>query len=227
MAVQTQPEEEKVLEDSGEDIERLVFFSDAVFAIAMTLLIIDIHVPEVDVPEALWNGLLQLWPNILGFIISFFVISTYWRIHHRMFHIIKRYDRRLISLNFVLLFLIVIIPFTTALISQYGDWQLPVVIYDSCLVLAGFVIAAIWVHATSGGRLVDADLDQRVVRHFTFRSLYMSLTFLLIIGLTFLIPSALAQLALLVLAPAQHLPFLRRVGRGREAAPRSERNTGA
>ena len=98
------------------------------------------------------------------------------------------------------------------------------VIYDSCLVLAGFVIAAIWVHATSGRRLVDADLDQRVVRQFTFRSLYMSITFLLIIGLTFIIPSALAQLALLVLAPAQRLPFLRRLGRGREASPRSSRN---
>ena len=208
------PKAEDVWEDRGADTERLVFFSDAVFAIAMTLLIIDIHVPEVETPQELWNGLLQLWPNLLGFIISFFVISVYWRNHHRMFHFIKRYDRTLISLNFGLLFLVVLLPFTTALISLHGDWQLPVVIYDSSLAIAGLIMAAIWVYATSGERLVDAGLDRRYVRQLTFRSLYMSFAFLVIIALTFVIPSAYAQLALLVLVPAQRLPFLRRFGLG-------------
>lgn len=214
MAAQTPHEAEGIWENRGTDTERLVFFSDAVFAIAMTLLIIDIHVPEADTPQELWNGLLQLWPNLLGFVISFFVISLYWRNHHRMFHFIKRYDRTLINLNFALLFLIVLLPFTTALISLHGDWQLPVAIYDSSLALAGLIMAAIWVYATSGDRLVDAGLDRRLVRQYTFRLIYMSFAFLIIIALTFVIPSAYAQLALLVLVPAQGLLLPRRLGLG-------------
>lgn len=199
------PSEKELWEDSGDDTERLVFFSDAVFAIAMTLLIIDVKVPEANNPQELWRNLALLAPNLISFAISFFVIGTYWRVHHRLFRYIERYDQTLISLNALLLFLIVLQPFTTALISEYGNWQLPVVLYDGGLVLIGIVNTAIWVHATKNRKLVDPNLDPEIIRHHTVRSIYMILAFIVIILLTFFVYPGYAQLGLLLLIPIRRL----------------------
>ena len=104
--------------DRGNDTERLVFFSDAVFAVALTLLVIDLSAPAVASGANLLGALGALWPNLLALLISFFVISFFWRAHHRIFHLITRYDRFLIGLNFLYLLGIMLQPFTTDLISQ-------------------------------------------------------------------------------------------------------------
>ena len=90
-------------------LERLIFFSDAVFAIAITLLVIDIRLPDTD--NILDNAqltaqLLGMWQQYLGYIISFLVIGTFWTAHHRKFRYIKRYDYRLLFLNLLMLMVI-------------------------------------------------------------------------------------------------------------------------
>ena len=90
-------------------LERMILFSDAVFAIAITLLIIEIKIPEVDEPtdKALLQSLGHLIPKFIGFIISFIFIGLYWTIHHRMFGFVTSYDKKLLVLNLFFLFFII------------------------------------------------------------------------------------------------------------------------
>ena len=93
---------------------RLTEFSDGEDGIAVTLLVLDIKVPGVPTPfgqTELITQLFHLWPQFEGFIISFLMIGTYWIVHHRVFHYIKRYDFPLVWLNLLFLLLIVLTPF--------------------------------------------------------------------------------------------------------------------
>ena len=88
--------------ESGTEIERTIFFSDAVFAIAITLLVLNIGMPEIPadlVATELPRRLLELWPKFLSFFISFWIVGIYWIAHHRTFHYIKGHDRRLLLIN--------------------------------------------------------------------------------------------------------------------------------
>lgn len=123
-------------------IERMILFTDAVFAIAITLLVIEIKAPSIGhlVEELkhegktlqnidMINQLTTLIPLFIGFIISFFVIAIYWRSHHRLFSFIKSYDDKLIWLNFLFLFTVVIMPFSSAYYSENTNYNLPFYIY--------------------------------------------------------------------------------------------------
>jgi TMEM175 potassium channel family protein len=104
-------------------LERLILFSDAVFAIAITLFVIEIRIPEPHgqiSDKTLLNSLGQLIPKFVGILISFILIGLYWTIHHRMFGFVTSYNRRLIILNLVFLFFIVLMPFSTGFYSEYA-----------------------------------------------------------------------------------------------------------
>lgn len=102
-------------------IERIVFFSDAVFAIAITLLVIEIHAPVFG-PEitarAAFDEFIHLIPEIMAVLISFTLISLNWRRHHQLFGILTNYNGRLITLNFLSLVAIIFLPFSTAFLSK-------------------------------------------------------------------------------------------------------------
>ena len=113
-------------------LERLIFFSDAVFAIAITLLIIDLHVPEL--PRSAGDrdyliALLNLTPAFLGFFISFFVIGAFWAGHHRSFACARRWDQRLFLPNLMLLCAVAAMPFFTALSSVGIGHRVPITFY--------------------------------------------------------------------------------------------------
>ena len=106
--------------DQTKEVARIAAFSDGVYAIAITLLALQLEIPfgdDVDV----WRELGRLWPEFLSLAISFAVIGVYWVAHHRLFSYIERYDGRLIWLNLLTLFFIVIMPFTTSLVGEHGD----------------------------------------------------------------------------------------------------------
>jgi uncharacterized membrane protein len=94
------------------EVARIAAFSDGVFAIAITLLALQLEIPFGDRVDV-WAGLRDLWPSFLSFAISFAVIGAYWIAHHRLFSLVERYDRRLLWLNLLALFFIVLMPFTT------------------------------------------------------------------------------------------------------------------
>jgi uncharacterized membrane protein len=171
--------------------ERLVFFSDAVFAIAITLLALEIRVPEIPhgaEATELPRQLLALWPKYVGFIISFLVIGNYWLAHHRSFRYIVRYDAGLLWLNLLFLMTIAFLPFLNSLLGEYGDERTVVIFYASVLSLTGLVSTAIWVYASGGHRLVEPDIDEHLVRVFTMRAMSVPVVFLVSIGIAFISP---------------------------------------
>jgi uncharacterized membrane protein len=151
-AAQTRPEADK-------DRDRIVNFSDGVFAIAITILILDINVPEGLSSEEVSARVLALWPEYLGYVISFLVLAVYWQAHHRVFRHIRRYDSTLVWLNFLFLMAICFLPFPTSLLGKYGGEQASVVIYAADAALASLLLGAVSWYATREHRLVASDLD--------------------------------------------------------------------
>jgi len=168
-------------------LERLVFFSDAVFAIAITLLALEIRLPAVEgnLNNAdLTAALLGLWPKYLGYGISFLVIGFVWVGHHRKFRYIRDIDSNLLMLNLLLLMTIAFIPFPAAVLSEYGN-RTATIFYALVMALTGLFSTALWWYASGHEHLTGANLDARHRRKETWRTLIMSVIFLLSIGLAF------------------------------------------
>jgi uncharacterized membrane protein len=120
-------------------LERLTFFSDAVFAIAITLLVIEVRVPEIHpISEAgLRQALVDLVPKYVGFLVSFFVIGRFWLGHHRLFGMLRRADDRLVFANLLLLLGVAFMPFPTAVFSNYVGLVTSTALYTGWLVVVG------------------------------------------------------------------------------------------
>ena len=126
-------------------LERLILFTDAVFAIAITLLVIELKVPRLEhrTEHEATNALLRLIPEFIGFLISFFIIAIYWTADHRIFRFVRHLDGKLIWLNIVFLLSIVLMPFTTAYQSEYGMLATPWVLYSMNIIATGLLQARI------------------------------------------------------------------------------------
>jgi uncharacterized membrane protein len=172
-------------------LERLLFFSDAVMAIAITLLAIDIKVPEIPVASAaveLPLRLNELSPQIMSFVISFTVIGIYWSGHHRLFAFIQHCDNSLIALNLLFLFFIAVMPFTSGLLGHYPYLPIGVVPYAIDVAAIGLATSAIWWYASHNHRLIDKTLDIRRIRILRLRPLVTSAVFILSIPVAYLNP---------------------------------------
>jgi uncharacterized membrane protein len=183
-------------------LERLIFFSDAVFAIAITLLALDIRLPsggEAPSNAQLLAQLLGLWHKYLAYMISFLAIGSFWMAHHRRFRYIKRYDRGLLILNLLFLMVIAFVPFPTSVISESGN-RTATVFYALTMTLAGLMLTAIWWYATRHNRLTDPHLDAQQRRR-QLMALFLTVAlFVLSIGLAFLNEN-LARLSWLLVVP--------------------------
>jgi uncharacterized membrane protein len=140
------------------DPVRLVFFSDAVFAIAVTLLVLGIEPPD-DFGHLL-EGLGRLWPSYLAYAISFLLIGQVWVNHHVMFEHIRSIDRRVLFVNTLLLMVIAFLPFSASLLAgalHAGEGlEVAVVFYGITLWVAALLFNVLWAHARLGG-LVNTD----------------------------------------------------------------------
>jgi len=177
--VQTHPANDEL------GLERIVFFSDAVMAIAITLLAIDLKVPEITASVAaaeLPRSLSELGPRFMSFIISFFVIGIYWMSHHRYFRFIKRYDGGLIGLNLLFLLFIVLMPFVAGLFGQYYDLPLGMSLYAAAVAATGLSMAVLWWYASYRHRLVDEHLDEQFIRA---RSIALAVPLLFLVSIPF------------------------------------------
>jgi uncharacterized membrane protein len=176
------------------DLDRIAFFSDGVFAIAITLLVLEIRLPE-PIPgshSSLSNALLaELWPDLYSFLISFWFVGTLWIAHHRVFHYIRDYDRGLLLINLFFLMWIVLLPFSATLLSRYEDQQAAVIIYAAHVAVAELALAWVWRHASRTPHLMDTRLmDARQRKYNELLVVAMPLVFALSIGVSFI--SALA-----------------------------------
>jgi uncharacterized membrane protein len=134
---------------------RLLAFSDGVIAVAITLLILEIRLPEefgefTDVQ--LWSALLALWPRFMAFLISFAVIGVYWLNHHRKFDLIVKSDSGLKWLNLLFLLTICVTPFVTAVIAQNSGF-VGTAIYATVMMSCGLSLALLWFYADRKGMI--------------------------------------------------------------------------
>ncbi|OJX47924.1 MAG: hypothetical protein BGO78_05240 [Chloroflexi bacterium 44-23] len=183
-------------------LERLVFFSDAVFAIAITLLALEIHLP-VDAGalsnQQLFKNLVAIWPKYLSFLISFLVIGNFWIAHHRRYHHIRRYDTHLMLLNLLVLMSIAFIPFPTAVISENGN-RTATIFYALSIFTAGILSALLWLYASWKNRLLKDTFNGDLARRTLLSILSIPAIFLLSIGLAFINPD-LAKFSWILIAP--------------------------
>ncbi len=189
--------------ERGRDVERTIYFSDAVIAIAITLLALELKLPQNLASGELLQHLIGLLPMLYTFLISFWVIAAYWMAHHRIFNYIRGYDGGLLRINFLFLMWIVLVPFSSSLIGEYGDLQLPFVIYVSHLILASLTLTWLGRHASQNPHLMQPGVDPQAVRRYGTRRLWLMLAvFALAIGVSFF-DTGTAEYTLLLLVVAR------------------------
>ena len=149
-------------------VDRLAFFSDAVFAIAITLLTLNIHPPALTGPideAVLAKAVAGMIPRIVGFTLSFLVIGNYWRSHHRLFRWVRVCTPRLVTINVFLLLFVSFMPAPTNFFSEYPGYQAPLFFYVAGLALVGLSNSALWTYLRRHPELLAPDtpaLDLRI-----------------------------------------------------------------
>jgi uncharacterized membrane protein len=172
-------------------LDRIISFSDAVIAVAITLMVVQVQMPESVAADQLPQALRELIPTFTSYVFSFYMVAVYWIEHHRMFKYIKRYDDALIWLNLLLLMLIAVVPFATNLLDTYTSEQIVVFIYAALIAAVGLLTMGMWWYATHRHRLVDKDLCPLVIRKGLVVRLVAPVVFIVSIGIAiFSVPAA-------------------------------------
>lgn len=176
---------------------RLEAFSDGVFGVAITLLILDVR-PEGG--GSGWEMLSHEWHHILIYVLSFVVVGVYWVAHHHMMHFVTAADRTLLWLNLMLLLFVVFIPYVAGLLSASHADPSSIRIYASNLILINLSGTTLWAYATKNHRLVNPHLPSSFIKFV----LYLHNAPVLIYGLAIALAAwrPIISLALFALVPA-------------------------
>jgi uncharacterized membrane protein len=178
-------------------LERFIFFTDAVFAICITLLVIEIKVPnrhELDIytDATLWQYLSDNSLQFLGFLISFGIIGHYWSVHHRIFGYAKNYTTSLLWINLAFLFSVVLLPFSSGLLGEYGSdtkMFLPYAVYVANMCFTGFMNCWLWLYVSNPNRdLLTHRISRARIQLGLYRSLVIPLLFLFALAVSFFLP---------------------------------------
>jgi uncharacterized membrane protein len=208
------------------DTARLLALSDGVFAIAITLLVLEIRVPEVE--HGLFDALLDLWPSYLSYVMSFVVIGIMWAQHHGLFRHITRADHVFLLINVLFLMWLAFVPFPTGLVAEYldnpGERDTAMAFYAATFVAGAVLFNLLWRYAARLDRLIGADSDRLAIEQTTRSYLLGPLLYLIDFGLAFVSVTASLALFLLIglLYAVSPLPaFQQRLARlGRQAGVR-------
>ena len=156
---------------------RVEAFSDGVFAVAITLLVLNIKIPGIDLPPSnlpndtqLWLALLKELPMFAAYATSFATIGVMWLNHHRLYLHIKRTDTVLLLLNLLLLLIIVFIPVPTALVAEYLvrlDLHAAALLYSGTMIILAICFNLLWRYASYHNRLLAKNADERAVNAIT------------------------------------------------------------
>jgi uncharacterized membrane protein len=177
--------------------ERFLFFSDGVFAICITLMVIDLKLPDHLVEGTITDGI--IWRNILGMglkflglAISFGIIGHYWSVHHRIFGYVIKYDTPLIWLNLCFLFSVALLPFTSGLLGQYSNdtaLQVPYMMYVINICITGLFNCLLWLYVANPKRnFLTHYISPYRVRLGLYRSLILPIVFIISFLVAFVSP---------------------------------------
>src|SRR6266567_2987003 len=190
--------EDKRMEEK--ETGRLEAFSDGVFAVAITLLVLNIKIPGIDVPASqlpndtqLWFMLLHEWPMLAAYTTSFAAIGVMWINHHRLYTHIKRTNTMLMLLNLLLLIVIVFVPVPTALVAEYlvhPDQHAAALLYSGTMVMMACCFNLLWRYASYHNRLLGKDVDSRAIQAISRQYLFGPLVYLITFALAWVSTSA-------------------------------------
>jgi uncharacterized membrane protein len=186
------------------DPARVLALSDGVFAIIITLLVLEVHVPELTQGHSLNQALRELRPSLIAFVISFILAGMYWVGHRDLFALIRRTDRGLVWLNILYLLPLCLLPFGAGLLGRYDREPVALRIYGLLLVLIAVMRAVIWLYATNRPQLLWQRLDARQRRAGLAINLYPGLIYLL----AFLLAKRAPGVSLMIYAGMPLLYFL-------------------
>jgi uncharacterized membrane protein len=150
---------------AGRSVERLAALSDGVFAVAMTLLVLDLHAPAADAIHSeadLGRALLELAPRLLVYLMSFLTLGIFWVGQQAQLNVMARSNRDLSWLHLGFLFAVSLMPFSTALMAQFIAFRLALLLYWANVLLLGALLFATWRYATRAGLLADAGVAMRL-----------------------------------------------------------------
>jgi uncharacterized membrane protein len=197
------------------ELDRLVNFSDAVFAIAATVLVLSIgfslRLKPPDLDRKLWHEFGDVLPQVLAYTLSFFIIARNWLGHHRIFKMIRRIDGRFIALNLAVLGLVALVPFPTDVFGNYPNERPALIVYCVAISAPSIASAVMFRYAAQGNRLIDPSTPREWVIHSQLRSLSIPAVFLSSIPLSF-VAVGLAQFWWLWMIPLR-VYFTRRYGK--------------
>jgi uncharacterized membrane protein len=148
-------------------LQRLLFLCDGIYAIAATLLAVELVLPEATADLSgrdLLNSLLESWPRVLAFLTSFLFIANFWVGHNMLYHRVRRFDGGLMWLALGQLSCIAFLPFPTSVIGEHVSDPVAQQFYLGSLLVSGLMMWAMWWYMSSGHRLVDPDLSPRIIR---------------------------------------------------------------
>ena len=168
-------EKPEVVNSNMVDTDRLLAFSDGIFAVAITLLILDIHVPPVADTVGhggLAHALLAQWPSYFSYVLSFITVGITWINHHQMFRYITRTNHGPLVFNALLLMVLTFIPFPTALLAEYiqepNEQKVAALTYGIIFTLSALAFNLVWWYAAYSG-LTAEKLDPKLVRGMAIR----------------------------------------------------------
>jgi uncharacterized membrane protein len=188
--------------EAERDTSRLEAFSDGVFAVAITLLVLNLHTPvaaDLRAHRGLLHALLDQWPTYVAYALSFISILIFWVNHHNIFKCIRHVDRLFLLLNGLLLMTITIIPFSTDVIAQYirgSEQRVAEVLYSGTFLVAAVIFNRLWAYAAREGRLLGTDVDQGLVKSISAQYRFGPLLYLATFILAFV--NAWASFALII-----------------------------
>jgi uncharacterized membrane protein len=194
----------RALLERVDDPARVLALSDGVFAVIITLLVLDIHVPELTQGQSLTEALQEVRPSLTAFVITFLLTGQYWLGHRDLFALIRRTDRGLVWLNIVYLLPVCLLPFAAGLLGRYDQEPVALHLYGLVLMAIAVMRVVIWLYATSRPHLLWQRPDDRQRRAGLALAVFPALIYLLAI----LVAAAAPTLSLLIYAGAPVLYFL-------------------
>ena len=192
-------------DDDQLDNGRIISLSDGVFAFAMTLMVLQFDTPD---PERISRGalrsyILDQWPSVVSYAITFFVVANYWVVHHRTFRYIRTHDTALMWINILFLLCISFLPFPTDVMGEYDDTVFAVQFYALAMTVTSAVLTGLWLYLARQRRLLHDTCDERTVRYHIYRGVATSAVFLLSVPVA-LLNVRVAWLCWTLLFPAHH-----------------------
>jgi uncharacterized membrane protein len=197
-------DDQRAMLERAHNPARVLALSDGVFAIIITLLVLEVHVPELTQGHTLNEALAELRPSLTAFVISFVLAGMYWVAHRDLFALIRRTDRGLVWLNILYLLPLCLLPFGAGLIGRYEDEVVALRIYGLLLVLIALMRVVIWLYAINRPHLLWQRLDHRQRRAGLALTLSPGLVYLL----AFLVARTAPGLSLAIYAAMPLLYFL-------------------